>query len=163
MDYSEKIVGRQEEQKTLQKCFESPKAEFVAIYGRRRIGKTFLVKQFFKEEFDFYTTGVYQVSKAEQLRNWKKQLQKFSGQSTNIPKNWFEAFDQLENYLRTLKKKRIVVFIDELPWLDTPKSNFLRALEMFWNSWGADCQRLKLVVCGSATTWMVNKLLGDKG
>lgn len=105
MDYSEKIVGRQEEQKTLQKCFESPKAEFVAIYGRRRIGKTFLVKQFFKEEFDFYTTGVYQVSKAEQLRNWKKQLQKFSGQSTNIPKNWFEAFDQLENYLRTLKKK----------------------------------------------------------
>ena len=163
MDYSEKIVGRQEEQKTLQKCFESPKAEFVAIYGRRRIGKTFLVKQFFKEEFDFYTTGVYQVSKAEQLRNWKKQLQKFSGQSTNIPKNWFEAFDQLENYLRTLKKKRIVVFIDELPWLDTPKSNFLRALEMFWNCWGAVCQRLILVVCGSATTWMVNKLLGDKG
>ena len=157
------IIGRQEEKRALQKCLESARAEFVAIYGRRRIGKTFLVKQFFRSLFDFYMTGVYQVSRSEQLKNWQKQLLKYSKQRRNAPKDWFEAFDQLQEYLQSLKKERIVIFIDELPWLDTPRSNFLKALEMFWNSWASDCNRLKLIVCGSATTWMINKLLGDKG
>ena len=157
------IIGRHEEKKVLQRCVDGERAEFVAIYGRRRIGKTFLVKQFFESSFDFYTTGVYQVSRSEQLKNWQKQLLKYSKQRRCTPKDWFEAFDQLQEYLQSLKKERFVVFIDELPWLDTPKSNFLKALEMFWNSWGSDCNRLKLIVCGSATTWMINKLLGDKG
>lgn len=131
---------------------------------RRRIGKTYLVKQFFEEKFDFYATGVYNISRTEQLKRWKIQLQKHSGEKTVKPKDWFEAFDQLQKYLESLAdKKRIVIFIDELPWMDTPKSNFIRALEFFWNSWAADRKGLKLVVCGSATTWMTNKLIGDKG
>lgn len=123
------IIGRHEEKKVLQRCVDSERAEFVAIYGRRRIGKTFLVKQFFESSFDFYTTGVYQVSRSEQLKNWQKQLLKYSKQRRNTPKDWFEAFDQLQEYLQSLKKERFVVFIDELPWLDTPKSNFLKALK----------------------------------
>lgn len=131
---------------------------------RRRIGKTYLVKQFFEEKFDFYATGVYNISRTEQLKRWKIQLQKHSGEKTVKPKDWFEAFDQLQKYLESLAdKKRIVIFIDELPWMDTPKSNFIRALEFFWNSWAADRKGLKLVVCGSATIWMTNKLIGDKG
>lgn len=131
---------------------------------RRRIGKTYLVKQFFEEKFDFYATGVYNISRTEQLKRWKIQLQKHSGEKTVKPKDWFEAFDKLQKYLESLAdKKRIVIFIDELPWMDTPKSNFIRALEFFWNSWAADRKGLKLVVCGSATTWMTNKLIGDKG
>lgn len=89
------IIGRHEEKKVLQRCVDSERAEFVAIYGRRRIGKTFLVKQFFESSFDFYTTGVYQVSRSEQLKNWQKQLLKYSKQRRNTPKDWFEAFDQL--------------------------------------------------------------------
>ena len=164
MQYKESIVGRRHEQDILQSCLDSPKAEFVAVYGRRRIGKTYLVKQFFEEKFDFYTSGVYQISRSEQLKRWQVQLNKYSGQKKTKPKDWFEAFDQLQSYLETLsEKERLVIFIDELPWMDTPKSNFIRALEVFWNSWAADRKGLKLVVCGSATTWMTNKLLGDKG
>lgn len=164
MQYKESIVGRRHEQDILQSCLDSPKAEFIAVYGRRRIGKTYLVKQFFEEKFDFYASGVYQISRSEQLKRWQVQLNKFSGQKKARPKDWFEAFDQLQAYLETLsEKERLVIFIDELPWMDTPKSNFIRALEVFWNSWAADRKGLKLVVCGSATTWMTNKLLGDKG
>ncbi|MGN1266212.1 MAG: ATP-binding protein, partial [Muribaculaceae bacterium] len=158
------IIGRKHEQDILAKCVESNKAEFIAVYGRRRIGKTYLVKQFFTESFDFYVTGVYQVSRSEQLKIWQEQLKKYSGNKRARPKDWFDAFNQLREYLETLgKERRIIIFIDELPWLDTPKSGFIRALELFWNSWAAEQKNLKLIVCGSATTWMTNKLLGDKG
>lgn len=164
MEYRHSIVGRRHEQNILQVCVNSLRAEFIAVYGRRRIGKTYLVKQFFGETFDFYTTGVYKVSRVEQLKRWQEQLYKYSGIKRIRPKDWFEAFAQLQEHLEIKKEKeRLIIFIDELPWMDTPKSNFIRALEMFWNSWAADRQGLKLVVCGSATTWMTNKLLGDKG
>ncbi len=164
MEYNQRIIGREHEQEVLQHCVESQRAEFIAVYGRRRIGKTFLVKQFFNDTFDFYTSGVYQVPRAEQLKRWQSQLTRHSGQKRLRPKDWSEAFDQLRDYLETQKdKERLIIFIDELPWLDTPKSGFLRALEVFWNTWAADRKGLKLVVCGSATTWMTNKLLGDKG
>ena len=164
MKYNPNIVGRRHEQDILRTCVDSPRAEFVAIYGRRRIGKTFLVKQFFNDSFDFYITGIYQISKAEQLKNWQEQLRKYSGTKRNRPQDWFSAFNQLEEFLETKhEQERITIFIDELPWMDTPKSNFIRALELFWNSWASSRKGLKLVVCGSATTWMTNKLLGDKG
>lgn len=164
MDYNQNIVGRKYEQDILQACMESPKAEFIAVYGRRRIGKTFLVKQFFNDTFDFYTTGIYQVSKSDQLKAWQEQLRKYSEMKRSKPKDWFEAFYQLEEFLEAKDKHaKTIIFIDELPWLDTPKSNFIRALELFWNSWASSRPGLKLIVCGSATTWMTNKLLGDKG
>lgn len=164
MSYKKSIIGRKHEQDILAKCMDSEKAEFVAVYGRRRIGKTYLVKQFFSETFDFYATGVYKISRSEQLKLWQEQLKNFSGEKRNKPKDWFEAFGQLREYLESLAEKdKVVIFIDELPWFDTPKSGFIRALELFWNGWAAERKGLKLVVCGSATTWMTNKLLGDKG
>lgn len=164
MAYIKTIIGRTNEQDILSKCVESDKAEFVAVYGRRRIGKTYLVKQFFGEAFDFYATGVYKITRSDQLKLWQEQLTKFSGIKNTKPKDWFEAFNQLREYIETLtEKEKVIIFIDELPWLDTPKSGFIRALELFWNGWAADRRGLKLIVCGSATTWMTNKLLGDKG
>lgn len=158
----QEIVGRKEEKQILQDCFDSNKPEFVAVYGRRRIGKTFLVKQFFKEKFDFYITGAYQATKKDQLFNFKMTLESYSGRKRKMPQTWLEAFFQLKDYLSSLGDRRKVVFIDELPWFDTPRSNFISAIELFWNQWASD-QNLMLVVCGSATSWMVNKLLGDKG
>ena len=158
-----KITGRLQEQQELKQCYESGKPEFVAVYGRRRIGKTFLVRQYFNDKFDFYTTGMFSASRNEQMAFFCNQLNKYSNGSYPLVDNWFAAFDQLKTYLSTLKKKRILVFIDELPWLYTPKSKFLRALELFWNSWGCMQHRLMQVVCGSATTWMTSKLIGDKG
>lgn len=159
------IIGRKREIELIENCISSNKPEFIAIYGRRRIGKTYLVKQLLGEKFSFYMTGVYQCSKNEMLAYFSEQLALYSGKKQAIPKNWFEAFSQLRAYLSTLLEEReqIVIFIDELPWLDTPKSNFIRALDLFWNGWASDQPNIKFIVCGSATTWMTNKLLGDKG
>lgn len=164
MEYRASIIGRKQEQAILQLCYDSPKAEFIAVYGRRRIGKTYLVKQFFDNRFDFYATGVYQESRSGQLKHWQAQLQKYSGVKRVKPKDWNEAFAQLQDFVESMPdKERFLIFIDELPWFDTPKSGFLRALDLFWNGWASSCPKVKLIVCGSATTWMTNKLLGDKG
>ena len=158
------IIGREREMEVLELARNSQKAELVAVYGRRRVGKTFLVKQFFGCKFDFYLTGIYEGTKAEQLKFFNKQLCEYSSIPYPLVDNWFDAFDQLKHYLSHLPTERpAIVFIDELPWLDTPRSRFVKAFELFWNSWASDRQNLKLIVCGSATTWMMSHLLGDKG
>mgnify|MGYP002521073392 CR=1 FL=1 len=161
---AEKIIGRLREQSVLQECYDSGKAELVAVYGRRRIGKTFLVRNFFKDGLCFYLTGIYQGGRKEQLKFFNKQLCEYSGMPYPEAENWFDAFDQLKHYLSNLQENRkAVVFIDELPWLDTPRSRFIKAFELFWNSWAAGRTNLKMIVCGSATTWMMSRLLGNKG
>lgn len=157
------IIGRNYEQKLIRQYYESPKSELVAVYGRRRVGKTFLVKQMFEEKFDFWFTGIYETSRNVQLRQFAKELSKYSSKEISVPKDWFEAFDKLQEYLLSLKGDKVVVFLDELPWMDTKKSSFLPAFSYFWNMWASDKKLLKLYVCGSATTWMLDKFVGDKG
>ena len=157
------FIGRRDECAQLQAAMESGHAEFVAVFGRRRVGKTYLVKQFFNNQFDFYVTGIYGASIKEQLANFTRRLNEKSRVSYAQAADWWEAFDNLRSYLSTIKRRQVTVFIDEMPWMDTPNSRFTKALELFWNSWAADQPRLKLVVCGSATTWMTNKLIGGHG
>ena len=159
-----KIIGRQKEIALLQEIVDSSRAEFVAVYGRRRIGKTYLIDKFFDEQYDFCMTGIYEGTRKEQLVNFTHQLETYSKTTQKVPKDWMEAFFMLRQYLETLKdKKHIVIFIDEMPWLDTHNSRFLKAFELFWNEWASKQDNLKLIVCGSATTWMTNTLLGNKG
>lgn len=163
MKTTDTIIGREFEKEVLKNCVKSNTPEFVAVYGRRRIGKTFLIKQFFKNQFDFYMTGIVGSSMPEMLEYFNMQLQQYSGKEWPLANTWMKAFRQLQVYLSSLKKKKIIVFIDELPWLDTPRSRFFQALDLFWNGWGDSQKNLKFIVCGSSTTWMTNKLLGDKG
>lgn len=159
-----KLIGREREVKLLNDVFNSNKAEFVAVYGRRRIGKTFLIDKVYGGKYDFYMTGVYEGSRKEQLTNFAHQLQQFSNTKVKRPDDWMSAFFLLQSFLESkLLQERILIFIDELPWLDTHKSRFLKAFELFWNEWASKHDNIKMVVCGSATTWMTNKLLGDKG
>lgn len=158
------IIGRVAEQEILRQRINSENPELIAIYGRRRVGKTFLVRQYFNDAFSFYSTGIYQGSQKEQLSAFNRQLEYYSGHKCESAKDWFEAFSQLREYLESIAgDKPTVVFLDELPWMDTPKSRFVKALEYFWNSWGATNKRLKLIVCGSATTWMRENVLSDRG
>lgn len=157
------IIGRRQEQHLLSECIKSKKAELVAVYGRRRIGKTFLVRNYFDETFDFYMTGSPDRAKGELLLIFNEQLRNYSGVNYPIVKTWHEAFGQLREYLSSIKKEKIIVFIDELPWFDTPNSGFIKSFELFWNGWASAQGSLKLIVCGSATTWMLNKLIGDRG
>ncbi|MGM9797721.1 MAG: ATP-binding protein [Parabacteroides sp.] len=157
------LIGRIKEQAILNQCYASDKAELVAVYGRRRVGKTFLVKTFFKDQITFYTTGIYEGTKKEQLAFFHKQLVECTQIAYPLVDNWFDAFDQLKHFIMHTDKERVLLFFDELPWMDTPRSRFLKAFELFWNSWAADQPKVKLIVCGSATTWMMSHLLGDKG
>lgn len=160
----ENIIGRQREIAAINECLQSDKPELVAIYGRRRVGKTFLVKQLLEGQFCFYMTGVYQWPRQQIFTYFAAQLSEYSGVKRPKPKTWFEAFEQLRNYLTgIIERERLILFLDELPWLDTPRSDFLRAFDLFWNGWAAEHANIKLIVCGSATTWMTDKLLGDKG
>jgi len=147
----------------LRNICDEDEARLIAVYGRRRVGKTYLVKYFFDEKFDFFFTGSFETPMKLQLQLFRTALVQYSGRKWPTAKNWFDAFAQLKEYLQGLNKKRIVVFLDELPWMDTPKSNFLAAFTYFWNTWGSTCDGLKLIVCGSATSWMLDKIIGDQG
>ena len=136
------------------------------VYGRRRVGKTFLVNQMFGTEgFAFKVTGLYKSRLPKQLENFALALQEYSGNKDLAePKSWTEAFDQLKDYLKSSKSgKKRVIFFDELPWMDTKGSGFLAAFERFWNGWANAQQDILLILCGSATNWIINKFFKQKG
>lgn len=160
---AKEIIGRELEISLLEEAYNSGKPELVAVYGRRRIGKTYLVKTLFQDRIDFFVTGQYEGKLADELFLWNRKLVESSGVFYPMPKDWNDAFGQFRNYLETIDKKRILVFIDEMPWLDTPKSKFVRAFESFWNDWASSRDNLMIVVCGSATTWMNDNVIAQKG
>jgi AAA+ ATPase superfamily predicted ATPase len=161
---AKEIIGRQAEIQQLTNYLDSDKAEFLVIYGRRRIGKTFLIKQFFNEKFTFYFSGAENASKQEQLFNFATALNEYSNKQYPLADNWQKAFVQLKDYLQNVKTKgKKVIFIDEMPWLDNAKSGFLSAFEYFWNTYASSKKDIFLVVCGSSTSWIVNKIFKNRG
>ena len=162
------MVGRELEREILERKRATGEAEFIAVYGRRRVGKTFLIREFFQDEICFELTGIHGGSLADQLREFAKALGKAKGERkiAQVPGSWQEAFWQLEEFVGGLKKKkgsRKVIFLDELPWLDTHRSKFRGGLGQFWNTWASQQSEVILVVCGSAAAWMIRKLLHDRG
>jgi AAA+ ATPase superfamily predicted ATPase len=161
------MVGREEEQRILQKLAQSGEAEFVVVYGRRRIGKTFLVRETFDNDFFFSYTGIANINAKQQRSEFIKTLQKYGW----IPKdgedasnNWFAAFGALRTLIEKANtKERLVIFIDEMPWMDNKKSDFVSAFENFWNGWGSGQKNIMLIVCGSATSWITKKIFRNKG
>ncbi|MCC8115354.1 MAG: ATP-binding protein [Bacteroidales bacterium] len=159
------LIGREKEIRSLTKWENSGRPEFVAIYGRRRVGKTFLVKKHFDERICFYVSGTYKGKRQVQLMNFAKELSDRTGKPFKSLKDWTTAFWALEDYLKQLPDdgSRKVIFLDELPWLETQRSGFVRSLDYFWNHYLSSRSDCMLVVCGSATSWMVNSLINDKG
>ena len=157
------IIGREEEKAILNNVFSSKQSEFVAIYGRRRIGKTYLVRELLADKFSFEISGLANANTKEQLLNFSLTLKKMTNESVETPKNWLEAFSQLSDYLGKCEQKRKVLFFDEMPWMDTPRSGFLTALEHFWNGWASARKDIILLVCGSATSWIINNLINNHG
>ena len=166
----DKLIGRQRECEELARLCASNHSEFVAVCGRRRVGKTYLIRQFFKNQFAFSHAGIAASDlKASnllrnQLQNFGYSLRYYGLELDHELSDWFEAFHALIKLLEEHRDgNRQVVFIDELPWLDTPRSGFVSALENFWNGWGAFQDDLMLIVCGSATSWMMDKLINNHG
>jgi len=158
------MIGRKEEQAELQQILESKQSEFVVIFGRRRVGKTFLIREFFKNKFTFYHTGVSKPKMTIQLNLFNSSLNEYGKIPYPKSKNWFKSFENLVHLLKNVKTKgKKVIFIDEMPWMDTHKSSFVSALEWFWNSYASAQKDLILIACGSASTWIMNKVLKNHG
>ncbi|HMH24683.1 MAG TPA: ATP-binding protein [Puia sp.] len=160
----ETLIGRQEELARLKTHAEKESSSFVAIYGRRRVGKTFLIRNAFPS-FDFQVTGMANVNTATQLSNFHIALQRYDSPQNERPlaTSWLEAFTQLTALLESKSNGKKIIFLDELPWMDTTGSGFLPALEHFWNSWASARADILLIVCGSAASWIINKLLNSRG
>lgn len=157
------LIGREEEKRELLRTLESDSSEFVAVYGRRRVGKTYLIRETFDYSFTFQHTGMANTATKVQLSNFRNSLLEQGAVKVPQLRNWLEAFAALRTLLSSSTDKRKLVFIDELPWMDSPKSDFLSALESFWNGWATSRRDIVLIVCGSATSWIVEKIINNHG
>ena len=164
------MIGRKKEIDELNRLYNSSKAELVAVFGRRRVGKTYLINHFFKNDFVFKHTGLSPEDDTENLQLNRQLMQFYTSllfyglNDEKKPQNWYEAFFLLQKLiLQHDNEKRMVVFIDELPWLDTKKSEFIKAFEGFWNNFGCAKDNLMLIICGSATSWFQNNLINNHG
>ncbi len=160
------ITGRKKELHNLEKIFKSKESEFVTIYGRRRIGKTYLIREFFenKECTFFHTTGIQDGSMQLQLKTFSESLSKafLKGIPISVPKNWHDAFRFLNQTIEKTEGK-VVIFLDELPWLATQKSGLMTSLAYYWNEHWSHMSKVILVVCGSAASWLIKKVIYNKG
>lgn len=167
---SNQIVGREEEQQILEDLLSSNSPEFLAIYGRRRVGKTFLIRQFFekKDVIFFDVTGAKNVSMSLQIKHFTQQIGRifynYKKERLAPGKNWDEAFDLLtETIDGAVKQKNIVLFFDELPWMATKNSKLLQNLDYYWNQHWSKDDRIKLIICGSSASWIIEKIVNNKG
>ena len=159
------MIGRIKEIARLDKSKSHDQSDFIAIYGRRRVGKTYLIREYFNYKFDFYLTGLANATKDQQLLNFHHSLLR---QGTihydHAPDTWLEAFQRLISHIELITDPRKkVIFLDEIPWLDTVKSDFLIGLEHFWNHWASFRKDIILITCGSAASWMIHELINNHG
>ncbi|MBC7867620.1 MAG: AAA family ATPase [Gloeobacteraceae cyanobacterium ES-bin-316] len=160
------IIGREQEQQILGEILNTKAADMLAITGRRRVGKTYLVRSYFAGCIHFEMNGILNATTQQQLHNFDIAFNNFSEKKSRKrapASNWLEAFHRLAQYLESLKtKKKLVVFIDELPWLDTHRSGVLPAFDWFWNSWAVK-KNILVIICGSASSWMTSKIINNRG
>lgn len=162
-----RIVGRKNEVRLLQNGLDSNKSELIAVYGRRRVGKTFLIRECYKQHLFFEVTGLFNGTMKDQLYNFSRELLKTGNrkqQEVSVPSGWLEAFSRLEEAIgKSRSKKKKVIFLDEFPWMATAKSGFLTAFENFWNHYCTRRNDLIVVICGSAASYMVQKIVNNRG
>ncbi len=160
------VIGREEEKLLLESITANSKADLVAVYGRRRIGKTYLIRNCLQKHISFEYSGVHNVETGVQLNRYCQALTNQLNNKIALPvsADWFAAFELTAKLLqKKLRRKKIVFFLDEFPWMQTPKSNFLAAFEQFWNTWACKQPNLAVILCGSAASWMIQNVVRNKG
>lgn len=157
------MVARNKEMESLEWDLHKGESQFIAVYGRRRVGKTYLVRQFFKDKFVFYHTGLQKGNLKDQLAAFRDSLIRYGYAECPPLTSWLDAFSRLEKLISECAAERKVVFIDELPWMDTPQSKMVMALDRFWNCWASARKDIVFVVCGSATSWIITNIVRDRG
>ena len=160
------MIGREYEIERLTESLKSNSSELIAVYGRRRVGKTYLIRNVFKKRISFEVTGLYGGKKENQLDIFFEELKKVSKKlkEQDKPSDWKEAFELLKKHITGLKNvEKKVIFIDEMPWLDTPKSDFRMYFGHFWNTFCEKRDDIIVIICGSAASYMVQNVISNKG
>ena len=157
------LIGREKEKQVLQNALNEEYSQFIAVYGRRRVGKTFLIRETFENRFDFQFTGAANLTARKQLVRFRRALKEHGQKDTPELTNWGDAFSELKRFIMNLPEGKKVIFLDELPWMDAPRSGFLSELESFWNGWASARKDIVLIVCASATSWMLDNVIHNKG
>ncbi len=160
------MIGREKERSLMQHCLQSPAAELIAVLGRRRVGKTFLIRQVYTQHMAFELTGIQNGTQREQLENFREQLYTFFGEQAPVkrPTSWLDAFTALRQCMEKKRyKNKKVIFFDELPWIgESSKTKFIEAFAHFWNNWAVK-NNVVVVICGSAASWIVKHIINAKG
>ena len=158
------LIGREKEAAFLEEVVEREEAQLIAVYGRRRVGKTYLIRETLKDRFTFQHAGIYKGTRKEQLSAFFTSLKDagLAGDYT-VPENWLEAFQLLKYLIEQSTRQKKILFIDELSWMDTPKTDLIKALEHFWNSWASARSDVVMILCSSATSWILKKVIHNKG
>jgi uncharacterized protein len=160
------VIGRESEKKILRDLLASGTPELIAVYGRRRVGKTHLIRSEYGKHIVFEFSGIHTARLKTQLQNFAISMQAASGISATlaVPDSWLQAFNQLQAILEPkLRRNRCVIFLDEFPWAHSARSGFLGAFEHFWNSWCTKQKNLVVVICGSAAAWMIRNVVNNRG
>lgn len=157
------LIGRQREIAELEWAVKSDRSEFIILYGRRRVGKTFLVRKFFDDKYTFHYVGAHRQPKNLQLQNFSEALANYSGGEVCPIESWHDAFLRLEEYLEGCADSRKIIFFDEMPWMDSQGGEFVDELEYFWANWVQNRDDIVFIACGSATSWMKEKLEDNQG
>jgi AAA+ ATPase superfamily predicted ATPase len=164
-----RLTGRNKEQSTLHDLFQSKRPEFLAVYGRRRVGKTYLIREFFNDKdcFFFNVTGIQHGNMKAQINRFTKEIGRvfYKGGEIKERKNWLDTFDALTQAMEKFvnKDQTIVLFFDEFPWMASPRSGLLQAVDHFWNHTWSNDARIKLIICGSSASWIINNIINNKG
>ena len=157
------LISRNKEKKTLLEALQAEDSQFIAVYGRRRVGKTYLIRQTYDKKLTFEHSGLANAGRKEQIQAFAASIKRAGLEVPVMPTNWLDAFELLKDLVEKAGDNKKVLFIDELSWMDTQKSGLLIALENFWNGWASARNDVVLVVCASATSWMLDKIIHNKG
>ena len=162
------IIGCKNEQRDFLEWMASEETELICVYGRRRVGKTYFVYELLNGYHAFDASAQGKSSEIVRLRIFHAALREYGDVSSSAPSDWWEAFDRLKTLLDrhecplTPEGMR-AVFIDELPWFDVPRSEFMTVFSDFRNRWCVRRKDVKLIICGSATSWILREVLQREG
>ncbi len=155
------IIGREEERELLLSAAQSEYSELVAVYGQRHVGKTYLIRETFGYRFTFQHTGLANAKTKDQLFSFAISLRGAGYDDCPTPQSWLEAFSSLSHFLKNSTDEKKIIFLDEIQWMDTPRSNFISAFEYLWNGWASARKDIVLIICGSDTSWIINKVINN--
>ncbi|MFH1831150.1 MAG: ATP-binding protein [Pseudomonadota bacterium] len=155
-----KFVGRHNYLKKLENIWNQHKVGLISIYGRRRVGKTELIRVFSRNKAAWIFEAIEGENTASQIKHFLNQLSQFTKEPYLRDldyKDWPPVFDLLSNKIK--QKKDLIVAFDELSWMAARKTKLISYIKYYWDKEWKYHPHLLLILCGSVASWMVKNVV----